>query len=70
MPDDSNDLEVAKSGCALYCNGDMTVALVLVDDPDNTGHIFKLNKGYQPLLVKRVLSTGTDLNSESLFGLV
>lgn len=68
IPDDDNDLTIPKA--ALYCNADMTVAVVLVDDPDNTGHVFKFNKGYQPLIVKRVLSTGTSLGGESLFGLV
>ena len=35
-----------------------------------TSHIFKVSKGYQPMLVKRVLSTGTALGGESLFGIV
>jgi hypothetical protein len=67
-PDDDNDLDCPKSGCALYCNADMTVAVVLVDDDDNTGHIFKFSKGWQPVLAKRVLLTGTSLGGESLFG--
>jgi hypothetical protein len=67
-PSDTVDLTIPKA--ALYCNADMTVAVVLVDDPDNTGTILKLNKGYQPLIVKRVLSTGTNLGGESLFGIV
>jgi len=69
-PDDDNDIEVGKSGCALYCNADMTVAVVLSGESANTGHILKLNKGFQPLLVRRVLSTGTALGGESLFGIV
>jgi hypothetical protein len=66
----SNTLDLTIPKAALYCNADMTVAVVLVDDIDNTGHVLKLNKGYQPLIVKRVLSTGTNLGGESLFGIV
>jgi hypothetical protein len=66
----SNTADILIPKAALYCNGDMTLAVVLVDDTDNAGHILKLNKGYQPLIVKRVLSTGTDLGGESLFGIV
>jgi hypothetical protein len=55
-------------GVTLYCNGDMTLNLLLIGD--TTPAIWKLSKGFQPLLVKRVYLTSTDLDSESLFGII
>ena len=64
----SDTVNISEKGVNLYCNGDMTLNLLLVGD--DTPAIWKLNKGFQPLLVKRVYLTSTDLGGESLFGLL